>query len=88
MTVNVLNEELDTTLEDGRRGQIHIVYHVFTDNMDFFTEDEERAHSVYEEWAEEHDRARLYIEHQLYDGEEWVDDLDENCLESVGGFPL
>jgi len=65
-----------------------VIYHVFTDAKDLWTEDYRFARKLYEHWKKWYGTARLYQE--VYENEEAMlsdEMLEEHCLFSYGPFP-
>ena len=65
-----------------------IVYHVFTDNKDLWTQDYRFARKLFNYWKKCKGTARLYNE--VYENEEAMlndEMLEEDCLFSYGPFP-
>lgn len=64
-----------------------ILYHIFTNNNDDWTNNLKEALAIFEEFKKEYGCARLYEE-------KWentrVDDepVEENCIKSYGEWPL
>jgi hypothetical protein len=66
-----------------------VVYHVFTDNKDLWTQNYRFARKLFNYWKKAYDAARLYEE--VYANEEGVlngEMIEEDCLLSFGPFPL
>ncbi len=67
---------------------LRIVYHVFTDEKDWWTGNYKLARKLYNHWKKANGAARLYKE--SYESEEALlndDMLEEECLLSFGPFP-
>lgn len=63
----------------------YITYHVFTNERDEWFANYKEALSQFEEWVKEFGTARLYEEVREKKDDEV---LDENCLKSVGEYPM
>ena len=61
-----------------------IMYHVFSNEIDEYTESEVLANATFDEWVEEYGCARLFEEHYEEDGDEMI---DEFCIRSEGSYP-
>lgn len=59
-----------------------IVYHVFTDGKDCYTDNEEEALALYKQWCGENMSVRMWTMED--DGEELI---DGDCIAAKGGFP-
>jgi hypothetical protein len=65
-----------------------VVYHVFTDSRDLWTENYRFARKIYTHWKKTRDSARLYKE--VYENEEGMlsdEMIEEDCLMSHGYYP-
>lgn len=61
-----------------------VIYHIFTDNKDYYTEYYNKAIKIFNELKKEgYENLRLYS--QLDDGN---DIIDLDCIKSRGSFPL
>lgn len=62
-----------------------INYHIFTNNLDEWTNDLDEANALFDEWAKEYGCCRLYaIEVKLPETDE---ENDGDCIRSVGEYP-
>jgi hypothetical protein len=61
------------------------IYHVFTNNIDEFTEDYRTALVFFEHFKKTRGCARLYFEIQTDD--ENHDFISEDCIKSFGDYP-
>ncbi len=76
------------TVDPDHENQI-IVYHVFTDGKDLWTQDYRFARKFFTHWKKANGSARLYKE--VYEDEEAMlndEMLEEECLHSFGPYPL
>lgn len=65
------------------------IYHVFTDEKDFWTPDYKLARKFYNHWKKANGAARLYKE--VYEDEEAIlsgEKFEEDCLLFYGPYPL
>ena len=65
-----------------------VVYHAFTDEKDWWTQDYKLARKFYNHWKKANDAARLFKE--VYEDEEAMlnsEMFDEDCLLFYGPYP-
>lgn len=65
-----------------------IVYHIFTDRRDEWTENYKEAKAIYDRWVAEFDCARLYKDIYAIKEEFEYGDGEEDCILSYGAFPI
>lgn len=69
----------------AERDTLEMVFHVFADNADSWTEDEHEAFGLYQELVKDERPARLYVE--LYSDRENDVMEHEDCLLSYEDYP-
>lgn len=77
-----LIEEFKLNYPEHKDDNIFIQFHVFSYGIDDYFDTYQEAKTGYDELAQEHDSARVYVE--FYDDEEF---LHEDCLNSKGEYP-
>lgn len=66
-----------------------VIFHVFTDGKDLWTQDYRFARKLYNHWKKWHGAVRLYKE--VYEDEEGMlndEMIEEECLLAFGPYPL
>ena len=72
----------DSCLLKEKKPKTKIIYHIFTDGRDEYTESKKEALKIYKAWCKEYDNVRLWTMED--DGEELT---DLNWVKGQGEFP-
>jgi len=64
--------------------KVKIVYHIFTDDKDYYAQTKKEAYKIYKKLCKEHDNVRLWTMEDDNYGED-LNTLD--CIERKGDFP-